>query len=135
MTVGNELPGAQQNQQGQQGQPADGQAQRDQSKKSEEIVNYEISRSTKTQVTEGGRVKRISAAVLVDGSYAKNEKGDVVYQARTKEELDRIAALVRTRDRLRPEARRPDRGREPALRRGARRADPGAERLACRSCS
>ncbi len=34
--------------------------------------------------------------MLVDGSYAKNEKGDVVYQPRAKEELDRIAALVRS---------------------------------------
>ncbi|HWP16039.1 MAG TPA: flagellar M-ring protein FliF C-terminal domain-containing protein, partial [Xanthobacteraceae bacterium] len=34
--------------------------------------------------------------VLVDGSYAKNDKGDVAYQPRSKEELDRIAALVRT---------------------------------------
>jgi len=34
--------------------------------------------------------------VLIDGSYAKNDKGDITYQARTKEELDRIAALVRT---------------------------------------
>lgn len=88
VTVGNELPGAQQ------AQPA--QPQRDQSKKSEEIVNYEISRSTKTEVTEGGRIKRVSAAVLVDGSYAKNDKGESVYQPRAKEELDRIAALVRT---------------------------------------
>src|SRR5882672_6239503 len=91
VTVGNELPGAQANQQGQPGQAA-----RDQSKKSEEITNYEISRSTKTEVTEGGRVKRISAAVLVDGSYGKNEKGETVYQPRSKEELDRIAALART---------------------------------------
>ena len=91
VTVGNELPGAQANQQGQSGQVA-----RDQSKKSEEITNYEISRSTKTEVTEGGRVKRISAAVLVDGSYGKNEKGETVYQPRSKEELDRIAALART---------------------------------------
>src|SRR5262245_28006959 len=67
VTVGNELPGAQQQQQqAQNGQQNAGQ--RDQSKKSEEIVNYEISRQTKTQVTEGGRVKRIAAAVLVDGS-------------------------------------------------------------------
>src|SRR5207247_7876866 len=94
VTVGNELPGAQANQQGQPGQP--GQAARDQSKKSEEITNYEISRSTKTEVTEGGRVKRISAAVLVDGSYGKNDKGETVYQPRSKEELDRIAALART---------------------------------------
>jgi len=91
VTVGNELPGAQANQQGQPGQAA-----RDQSKKSEEITNYEISRSTKTEVTEGGRVKRISAAVLVDGSYGKNEKGETVYLPRSKEELDRIAALART---------------------------------------
>lgn len=98
VTVGNELPGAQQNQgqAGGQGAGQPAQAQRDQSKKSEEIVNYEISRSTKTQVTEGGRVKRISAAVLVDGSYAKNEKGETAYQPRTKEELDRIGALVRS---------------------------------------
>ena len=97
VTVGNELPGAQQNQQaGGQGAGQPAQIQRDQSKKSEEIVNYEISRSTKTQVTEGGRVKRISAAVLVDGSYAKNEKGETAYQPRTKEELDRIGALVRS---------------------------------------
>jgi len=34
--------------------------------------------------------------VLVDGSYGKNEKGETVYQPRAKEELDRIAALVRS---------------------------------------
>ena len=101
VSVGNELPGGQQNQQGQGNgqQGPSGQltaGQRDQSKKSEEIVNYEISRSTKTQVTEGGRVKRVSAAVLVDGSYVKNDKGEAAYQPRTKEELDRIGALVRS---------------------------------------
>jgi flagellar M-ring protein FliF len=92
VTVGNELPGAQQQQQPQPGQNGN----REQNKKSEEITNYEISRSTKTEVTEGGRVKRISAAVLVDGSYTKNDKGETVYQPRAKEELDRIAALVRS---------------------------------------
>ena len=90
VSVGSELPGTTQQQNPQNANP------RDQSKKSEETVNYEISRSTKTEVTEGGRIKRISAAVLVDGSYGKNDKGDVVYQPRSKEELDRIAALVRT---------------------------------------
>ena len=34
--------------------------------------------------------------MLVDGIYAKNDKGELVYQPRTKEELDRIAALVRS---------------------------------------
>jgi flagellar M-ring protein FliF len=93
VTVGNELPGANQKQ-----QPASdaNAAPRDQSRKSEEIVNYEISKTTKTEVSEGGRVNRISVAVLVDGTYGKNEKGDVTYQPRSKEELDQIAALVRT---------------------------------------
>jgi flagellar M-ring protein FliF len=69
---------------------------RDASKKTEEIVNYEISRITKTEVIEAGRVNRISAAVLVDGVYAKNDKGEMAYQPRTKDEIDRIAALVRS---------------------------------------
>ena len=47
-------------------------------------------------MTEAGRVNRISVAVLVDGSYTKNEKGEVVYQDAPKEELDRIATLVRS---------------------------------------
>jgi flagellar M-ring protein FliF len=88
VTVNNELPGNQ-------GSPNTATA-RDQSKKSEETNNYEISRTTKTEVTEAGRVNRISVAVLVDGSYSKNEKGEQVYQDRSKEQLDRIAALVRS---------------------------------------
>jgi flagellar M-ring protein FliF len=92
VTVANELPGA-----NQAGAPPNGQATpSDQSKKTEEIVNYEISRSTKTEVSEGGRVNRVSVAVLVDGSYGKNDKGEAVYQPRSKDELDRIGALVRT---------------------------------------
>jgi flagellar M-ring protein FliF len=88
VTVNNELPG---NQGNGAATPA-----RDQSKKSEETNNYEISHTSKTEVTEAGRVNRISVAVLVDGSYAKNEKGEMVYSERSKEQLDRIAALVRS---------------------------------------
>jgi len=95
VSVGNELPGGNNN-----NNNANNQAQtnpsREESKKSEEIVNYEISRTTKTEVIEGGRVNRISVAVLVDGIYGKNDKGEVTYQERPKEELDRIAALVRS---------------------------------------
>jgi flagellar M-ring protein FliF len=97
VTVNNELPGPQGGQQQQrQGDTNAAAAAREQSRKSEEIVNYEISRSTKTEVTEGGRVNRISVAVLVDGSYNKNDRGEAVYQAREKEEIERIAALVRS---------------------------------------
>ncbi len=88
VSVANELPGA--------GKSAESGGGGDQSRKTEEIVNYEISRTTKTEVTEAGRVNRISAAVLVDGNYSKNDKGEVAYQPRSKEEIDRIAALVRS---------------------------------------
>ena len=87
VTVNNELPGNQ--------QPG-GPAPKDQSKKTEETNNYEISHTTKTEITEAGRVNRISVAVLVDGAYTKGEKGDMIYKERSKEELDRIATLVRS---------------------------------------
>ena len=86
VSVANELPGAQPN----------ATAGRDSTKKSEEIANYEISRTTKTEVVEGGRLNRISVAVLVDGSYVKNDKGEVAYQERSSQEIDRIATLVRS---------------------------------------
>ena len=89
VTVNNELPG---------NQRPDGASSsaKDQSKKTEETNNYEISHTTKTEVTEAGRVNRISVAVLVDGVYSKNEKGEMVYKERGKQELDRIATLVRS---------------------------------------
>ena len=89
VSVGTELPGG-----GQQG--GGGGAVGEQTRKTEEITNYEISRTTKTEVIEAGRVNRISAAVLVDGVYSKNDKGEMAYQPRPKEEIDRIAALVRS---------------------------------------
>ena len=93
VTVGNEIPNATTRSAPPQQQTP---VQRDQSKKTEEIVNYEISRTTRSETTEAGRVKRISVAVLVDGSYAKSDKGDMTYQPRSKEEIDRITALVKS---------------------------------------
>jgi flagellar M-ring protein FliF len=91
VSVGTELPGS-----NQQGGTGSGGAVGEQTRKTEEITNYEISRTTKTEVIEAGRVNRISAAVLVDGVYSKNDKGEMAYQPRPKEEIDRIAALVRS---------------------------------------
>jgi flagellar M-ring protein FliF len=88
VSVGNELPGATQ-------QP-NANVPKDASNKNEETVNYEISRTTRTEVLEGGRLKRLSVAVLVDGVYARGQNGEVAYQPRSQEELDRIATLVRT---------------------------------------
>jgi flagellar M-ring protein FliF len=88
VSVGNELPGN--------ATRAEGQQPREQNRKTEEVVNYEITRTTKTEVIEGGRVNRKSVAVVVDGTYTKNDKGELTYQPRSKEEIDLIASLVRS---------------------------------------
>lgn len=88
VTAANQLPNAA-------AQNAAPQGAKDASTKNEEVVNYEISRTTRTETQDGGRVKRLSVAVLVDGVYAKSQGGDVTYAPRAQEELDRIGALVR----------------------------------------
>jgi flagellar M-ring protein FliF len=96
VTVGNEVPNGNQRTANANGGTDNPAVPRDQSRKSEEIVNYEISKTTKTEIIEGGRVNRVSVAVLVDGIYGKNAKGESTYQPRSKEEIEQIAALVRT---------------------------------------
>jgi len=88
VTVANELPGG--------GQPNAEQQAAQQDRKSEEIVNYEVSRTTRTEVVEGGRLRRVSVAVVVDGSYTADAQGEPVYQPRSQEEMEKIAALVRS---------------------------------------
>ena len=93
VTVANEVPG---NNQPRNQQPQQNTQPRDSAKKTEEVVNYEITRTTRTETLEPGRVKRISVAVLVDGLYTKGTNNEVTYQPRTKEDLERITALVRS---------------------------------------
>ena len=88
VTVGNELPGAQQTQ--------GAQSQRENSQKNEEVANYEISKTIRTEMQEGGRVRKLSVAVLVDGVYTRGANGEATYQPRSNEDLDRIGELVRT---------------------------------------
>ncbi len=64
--------------------------------RTEEIVNYEISKTVRTEVKAGGEVTRISAAVLVDGIYQTAEDGTKTYQPRSAEELAQIDALVKS---------------------------------------
>ncbi len=127
VTVGNEIPeGAAQ---GQTQAGAANPAPRDQTRKTEEIVNYEISKTTKTELIEGGRINRISVAVLVDGTYGKNNKGEAVYHPRTKEEIDQIAALVRSTIGFNSKRGDQVERRQPALRRAAGAAGRRTERL------
>lgn len=87
VTAGNQLPEA---------EVQNGAGNRDVASTTEEIINYEISKSTKTEIIEAGSIERISVAVLVDGVYVPDENNELVYQPRTPDELERIAVLVRS---------------------------------------
>jgi flagellar M-ring protein FliF len=67
-----------------------------QNARNEETVNYEISKRSETQVKTNGTVKRISAAVLVDGTYTPGPNGTPTYAPRSKQDLDQIATLVKS---------------------------------------
>jgi len=63
--------------------------------RSEETVNFEISRINTVKVTESGVLKRISVAILVDGIY-EGEGDDKTYKPRPPEELEQLATLARS---------------------------------------
>ena len=65
--------------------------------RTEETVNYEISKIVRNHTQVGGRVKRLSVAVLVGGREAPaGDGGQSTYTPLTQEELDEIAGLVRS---------------------------------------
>ena len=90
VTVANELPGA-----SLQGADAGGGTQSS-SSMLEETLNYEISSTTETQITEAGSIRRLSVAVVVDGIYTYDAAGNAIYEPRSQAELDQLTALVRT---------------------------------------
>lgn len=70
----------------------------DSSSRTTETTNYEISRTTRTEVSEGGRVRRLSVAVAVDGvsTPGEGENAEPQWAPRSDEEMQRITALVRS---------------------------------------
>jgi flagellar M-ring protein FliF len=90
VTVANNLPDAQANK-GQSTAKSGGKNGRN-----EETVNYEITKTVKSQIREGGTIKRLSVAVLVDGVSSLAADGTRAYQPRPPEELKQLATLVRS---------------------------------------
>ncbi len=78
------------------------------SNRTEEVTNFEISKTTENVVRAGGQVERVSVAVVVDGRYepdasavkpegaADDWTAPRVYVPRSQEELDKIATLVKS---------------------------------------
>lgn len=67
-----------------------------QNSKTEETINYEISKVVRNKVKNTGTIKRLTVAVMVDGIYERNEDGKMVYRPRNEEEMDQITALVKS---------------------------------------
>lgn len=62
--------------------------------KTDEQVNFEISKKITNFAREIGSIKRLSIAVLVDGTMVKNAEGAMEYKARPPAEMDNISKLV-----------------------------------------
>jgi flagellar M-ring protein FliF len=65
-------------------------------KRTDATTNFEISKEIRNQVSETGKVNRLSVAVLVDGSYTPDKEGKQIYSPRSPEELKQIATLVKS---------------------------------------
>ena len=63
--------------------------------KSETTTNYEISKVIKNIIEPLAKIKRITAAVVVDGHYKKGKNGKLVYVPLSKLELANIENLVK----------------------------------------
>ncbi|HEY4112977.1 MAG TPA: flagellar basal-body MS-ring/collar protein FliF [Rhizomicrobium sp.] len=89
VSVSTALPNSQQQ------SPTDANGNKSSSTRTEETTNYEISKTVKTLSENGGDVKHLSVAVVVDGSTA-TVNGKEVYTPRTPAEMKQIAALVKS---------------------------------------
>jgi flagellar M-ring protein FliF len=90
VSVANNLPNAQT------APPSPASAARTRGSRSEETVNYEITKTTQNHVRETGEVKRLSVAVVVDGNYTVAADGARKYDPRSPEEMKQLTALVRS---------------------------------------
>ncbi len=89
VTVGNNLPAAQAAANG-------GPSSQEQVERTEETVNYEISRKQRLQRKRGGTVRRLFVAIQVDGTYRDDGSGNMVFTPRDREELAQLEALARS---------------------------------------
>ncbi len=87
VSVANALPGAASNSSGDNGKSISG--------RTEETTNYEISKKVTTSSEEGGEVKRLSVAVVVDG-VLNSDGPSAAYKPRSPAEMAQITNLVKS---------------------------------------
>ena len=88
--------------------------------RTEETTNYEISKKVTTSTEDGGDVKRLSVAVVVDGSLT-GSGANAHYKPRSAAEMTQITNLVKSAMGFEPDPRRPGAGQQHGVRPGRRR--------------
>jgi flagellar M-ring protein FliF len=66
------------------------------SNRTEEAVNFEISKTIRKHIREGGNIRRLSVAVLVNDHVKSSSTGEIAYEPRSAEELANIERLVKS---------------------------------------
>ncbi len=89
VTVANNLPEAQ-------AAAPNGAGSQNASNRTEETVNYEISKTITTEVQEAGLVQRLTVAVLVNGKAVVDADGNRTYEPLDDTALDQVARLVKS---------------------------------------
>ncbi|MFT6557083.1 MAG: flagellar M-ring protein FliF [Sneathiella sp.] len=64
--------------------------------RTEETVNYEISKTVTTEVREAGLIQRLTVAVLVNGRAAVDADGNTTYEPLDNDALEQVSALVKS---------------------------------------
>ena len=66
------------------------------SQRTEEISNFEISKTIRTHIRESGLVRRLSVAVIVNAAASQNGDGQTVFTPRPAEQLSKLEALAKS---------------------------------------
>lgn len=66
------------------------------SNRTEESTNFEISKTIRQHIREGGNIKKLSVAVLVNHRVKESAEGEPSFEARSAEELANIEKLVKS---------------------------------------
>lgn len=65
------------------------------SSRQQETINYELSKVVNKIVAPSGSIKQLSVAVLIDGSFQTDEKGERQYVPRSAEEMAKYTEIVK----------------------------------------
>jgi len=89
VSVSNALPSSTQN-------SASPDASKSDSTRTEETTNYEINKTTTTSTIDGGEIKKLSVAVVVDGTPTTDAAGNTSYKPRSAQDMAQIEAVVKS---------------------------------------